>query len=175
MAENNQYILGLYDDEEVLLEAVKKIREKGINIYDVFTPFPVHGLDEALGLSDTRIPKAGFIIGAVTAVLCVLIMGWITAIDYPLNVGGKPVFPLPSFIPPTFEGTVLLTSIGMAAIMFTVSWLVPSPNAHPFEPRATDDKFVIAIKKSSSLDIQKVKKVLKESGASETKEKVVST
>jgi len=168
-----KFILGLYDDEEVTLKAIKVIREDGVEIHDVYCPFPVHGMEDALGIPYTRIPRAAFLIGATFCLTAFLTMWWMLEGSYPINFGGKPLNPFPSFIPPTFEATVLTTAVGMAIIYMTANSLIPSPKQHPVDLRATNDRFVMAIEINDSLDLEKVNKLLNETGAVEVKEKEI--
>ena len=90
--------MGCFEDEEVLFRAVKKVRTAGYKIQDVYTPYPVHGLDKALGMRETSLHTAGFIYGISGTTTALTCMGWIFTKDWPLNIGGKPNFPLPAFI-----------------------------------------------------------------------------
>ncbi|MCK4990536.1 MAG: DUF3341 domain-containing protein, partial [Bacteroidales bacterium] len=101
--ENKRYITIIFDDEGPMLQAVHKIQENEQIILDVLTPFPVHGLDKALGMKRTRIPVAGFICGAIGGLTGFFFQAWIFTVDYPLVFGGKPYLSVPSFIPVTFE------------------------------------------------------------------------
>jgi len=105
--ENNNIISVHFDDEKPLLQAIHKIRESKQNIIDVLTPFPVHGMEKALGMKRTRLARVAFISGAIGGVLGFSFQAWVFTIDYPLIFGGKPFLSVPSFIPITFECTVL--------------------------------------------------------------------
>jgi hypothetical protein len=162
-----KFVVGCFDDETVLFPAVKNVRRAGYKIHDVYTPFPIHGLDHALGLRETSLHTMGFIYGTTGTSIALGGMGWIFTTDWPLNIGGKPHFPLPAFIPITFELTVLLSAVGM---VWTFCWLckmMPGVKKHHFHPRATDDLFVMVIectKKSNEMEIQSF---LQNNGASE--------
>ena len=108
-----RYISAYFEDEENLLRATKDLREKKISIQDVLTPFPVHGLDHVLGYKRSNIPTVGFISGAIGAAVGFGFQAWAFIVDYPLFIGGKPHFAIPSFIPITFELTVLFAAFGM--------------------------------------------------------------
>ena len=140
-----KFVVGCFDDENVLFPAVKNARRAGYKIYDVYTPYAVHGLDHAIGLRETSLHTAGFIYGITGTTLALAGMGWIFTSDWPLNIGGKPHFPLPAFIPITFEATVLLSSIGMVLTFCYLCQLSPFLKKHHFHPRATDDLFVMVI------------------------------
>ena len=97
-----KFVVGNFDDEAVLFPAVKKVRRAGYKIHDVFTPFPIHGLDKAMGLRDTSLHTAGFIYGITGTTTAVGFITWALTIDWQVNVGGKPYFSLPAWIPITF-------------------------------------------------------------------------
>ena len=112
-----KFVVGCFDDEEVLFPAVSKVRKAGYKIHDVYTPFAVHGLDHALGLRETSLHTAGFIYGITGTTTAISCISWILTKDWPLNFGGKPHFALPAWIPICFELTVLFASeIGRAHV-----------------------------------------------------------
>jgi len=143
--ENKKYITVVFDDEEPMLEAVHKINENNEQILDVLTPFPVHGLDKALGMKRTRIPFAGFFCGLLGGLTGFLFQAWVFTVDYPLVFGGKPYLSAPSFIPVTFELTVLFTALGIVAALLIKSGLRPVRKFEPLNDRITDDRFVILV------------------------------
>ncbi|MEM6724197.1 MAG: DUF3341 domain-containing protein, partial [Bacteroidota bacterium] len=102
---NKDLVFGLYDDEVDLMHAIEEAREKEMNIYDVFTPFPVHGLDDVLGLKESRLHITGFIFGAIGMMIAFGFMTWVFTADWPIIFGGKPYWSVPAFIPITFELT----------------------------------------------------------------------
>src|ERR1044072_5476850 len=108
-----KFVVGSFDDEAVLFAEVKKIRRTGYRIYDIYTPFPIHGLDKALGLKDTGLDTAGFIYGITGTATALGFISWVFTSDWPLNIGGKPHFALPACIPIIFETTVLFSAVGM--------------------------------------------------------------
>ena len=107
MSKNNLHVL--FDDDDILLDAIKKIKEKKHHINEVYTPFPVHGLDKALGLKPTRISILAFIYGCIGFIVSVLMLNYIMIADWPQNIGGKPSFSfienMPAFVPIMFEMT----------------------------------------------------------------------
>ena len=143
--ENRKYITVVFDDEVPLLQAVHKIQENDQTILDVLSPFPVHGLDKALKMKRTRIPFAGFICGLIGGSFGFLFQAWVFTVDYPLVFGGKPYLSAPSFIPVTFELTVLFTAIGMVSALFIRSRFLPRKKFKPIHDRITDDRFVILV------------------------------
>src|SRR5690606_34853430 len=142
--ENKQILFGLYDDEQVLMDAVKEARSEHLDILDVYTPFPVHGLDPILGLAESRLHIVGFLFGCVGALTAFLGMTWIFTDEWPMIIGGKPYWAVPAFIPITFEITVLFASIGMVVVFYAVNGLTPRTHTEVLHPRITDDKFEIA-------------------------------
>jgi hypothetical protein len=142
--ESTQVLYGLYNDEEVLLHAVKKAKEDHLEIMDVYSPFPVHGLDNILGLTESRIHIAGFIYGLIGCLSAFLFMTWVFTRDWPIIFGGKPYFSALAFIPITFEVTVLFASVGMVVTFYTICGMGPGVDNPTLDDRITDDKFCIA-------------------------------
>jgi hypothetical protein len=173
METNKNFIVGIFDDEDILLEGVEKVRDKGVKIHEVYTPFPVHGLDEALGYKRSRLPIAAFLFGLTGTTLALTMQIWMLGIDWPMIIGGKNFVSLPPFIPVTFELTVLLAALGMVATFMIVSDLKPYKWPRQFDLRSTDDKHVMAIDLAinANLSSDDIKRILKEAGASEANDK----
>ncbi len=163
-----KFAVACYDDEEVLFPAIKQIRNSGYKLHDVYTPFPVHGLDGALGLKETDLHVAGFIYGITGTATALGFMSWIFTADWPTNFGGKPFFSLPAFIPIVFELTVLFAAVGMVLTFCYLNQLMPGVKKHVFHPRQTDDYFVVAIELNDHVTEQEVVDFLKSTGAVET-------
>lgn len=140
-----KFVVGNFDDEAVLFPAVKKVRRAGYKIHDVFTPFPIHGLDKAMGLRDTSLHTAGFIYGITGTATAVGFITWALTIDWQVVFGGKPFFSLPAWIPITFELTVLFAAVGMVLTFCWLCQLAPFVKKDHFNPRSTDDLFVMAL------------------------------
>lgn len=151
---NKEVLYGLYDDEEVLMDAVHRAQDAHLEILDVFTPFPVHGLDHALHLSESRLHVVGFVYGALGTLTAFLGMTWIFTQDWPMIIGGKPYFSAPAFIPITFELTVLFAAIGMVVTFYTVCGMAPGVTNPTLDDRITDDKFCIAFDATDASDEQ---------------------
>ncbi len=168
MDHQKNVLFGLYDDEQILLSAVKKAKDAHLDIMDVLTPFPVHGLDPILGLKESRLHIVGFIFGALGASLGFGLMTWIFTRDWPTIFGGKPYWSVPAFIPIAFEITVLLASIGMVVTYFTVNGLAPGVKNPILHDRITDDKFCIAFNTNGYSDdkIQQLQSFFEDTGAS---------
>ncbi|NSL89179.1 DUF3341 domain-containing protein [Chitinophaga solisilvae] len=164
------FVVGLFDDEAVLFPAVKKVRTAGYKLHDVYTPFPVHGLDHAMGLRETSLHTAGFIYGITGTTTALSFMSWVFNVDWPLNIGGKPHFPLPAFIPITFELTVLFAAVGMVMTFCYLCQIMPGVKKHIFHPRQTDDKFVMVIELTEKTNAEEVKAFLNAAGAHDVNE-----
>jgi hypothetical protein len=155
--ENKNYISVLFDDEVPMLEAIGILRESNETIIDVLTPFPVHGLDKALSLKRSRIPIVGFIFGALGAILGFGFQAWVFTVSYPLAIGGKPLLAIPSFIPVTFECTILFAGLSMVAAMLIKSKLKPDKSFIPINENITDDMFVVLVESDGQkTKIQKI-------------------
>jgi hypothetical protein len=172
---NKKYILGVYDDEDVLLHAIEKIRSAGTKIYTVFSPYPVHGIDDALGIERSRLPIAAFIYGLTGLSFALWMQIYMLGFDWPMIIGGKPHIGLPAFIPVSFEMTVLFCAHGLVITFLIVCGLYPKMKVPVFDLRSTDDKFIMAIEvKEGVTDIQHVNTLLRNNGAIEVNEKEVT-
>jgi hypothetical protein len=174
-ATSKRYLVGVYDDEDVLMGAVKVIRDNGVKIHEVYSPFPLHGIDGLLGYKRSRLPIAAFFFGLTGTSLALFMQIYMLGWDWPMIIGGKDFIPLPTFIPVTFELTVLLAAFGMVITFFIVSDLKPGGQKLMLDPRTTDDKFVIAIDldKNANMNIDALTEILKHNGASEINQKEV--
>ncbi len=160
-----KYLIGLYDDDEKLLAAVEHLKKEGVPIHEVCTPFPVHGLDTVLGLKKSRLPDAAFVYGALGTLTALSMQIYMYTIDWPVNIGGKSHLPFPSFIPITFELTVLFAGVLMFLSYLAVNRLYPGQATRVFHPRQTDDAFVVAIADSTAWD--KAQALFQKTGAFE--------
>ncbi len=170
------YMLGLFNDEEVLLNAVDKVKGQGLKIHDCVTPFAVHGLDEKLGLRESRLHIGGFWVGAAACAIAVIFMSWVFVGNWPLIFGGKPHFSFPAFIPITFEFTVLNASLWMTLAFLALNHLWPGRFRESLDPRTTSHLFgmVFKINAQTSLDEKnRIAQVLTEAGAVEVKERTM--
>jgi hypothetical protein len=175
MKTEKEVIFGLYDDETILLKAVKKAKHDHLDIMDVYTPFPVHGLDHAMELEESRLHIAGFVYGALGTLTAFLFMTWVFTRDWPIIFGGKPYWSVPAFIPITFELTVLFAAIGMVVSFFTVCGLAPGRTNPTLDDRITDDKFCLAFDASTaSAELQdKYRSFFSSTGAAEVHVKTI--
>ncbi|WP_420385824.1 DUF3341 domain-containing protein [Roseivirga sp.] len=175
MSDSKNFVLGVFDDEDVLLKAVGKVRGEGVKIHEVYSPFPVHGLDEELGYKRSRLPIAAFMFGALGTTLALVMQIWMLGVDWPMIIGGKNHVALPDFVPVTFELTVLLAAFGMVGTFLVASDLKPWKDPKLLDIRITDDKHIMAIDlgKNKSMEEAKINALLKDSGAVEVNNKDV--
>lgn len=172
MSKGSDFLVGIYDDEDILLKGIKGVREKGVKIHEVYSPFPVHGIEDALGYRRSRISIVAFLFGLLGTTLALTMQVGMMTVDWPMIIGGKDYLPLPSFIPVTFELTVLLSALGMVGTFMVISNLKPWGKPKLFDIRITDDKHVMAIDLSkNNLDEKAITEILKSNGASEINKK----
>lgn len=173
MESNKHFIVGVFNDEDILLNAIAKVRKSGLKIHEVYSPFPVHGIDEALGYKRTRLPIAAFLFGITGTILALTMQVWMLGYDWPMIIGGKNFWSIPPFIPVTFELTVLLSALGMVGTFMIVSDLKPYKKPRLFDIRVTDDKHVMAIDLATNTTTKKddIVALLKDSGAEEVNNK----
>lgn len=165
-------IIGIYEDPDILVAAARKIREEGIRIKNVFTPFPIHELWEVLGLK-TRLPLLTFIYGTVGLIVIYGFLYWTSVVDYPLKFGGKPLNSL-SFIVIMFVGTIFVAVLMTFMTFFIRQKIGPGKKVAMIDPRTTDDKFAIVIERESGhteADVQRITAILRSTGAVEVTEK----
>lgn len=149
MEMSNQVIHALYDDDDTLLSAVKEVRANKYQIEEVYSPFPVHGLDKAMGLEETRLAIMAFIYGCIGFAVAATMINFIMISDWPQNIGGKPSFSfienLPAFVPVMFEMTVFFAAHLMVITFYLRSRLWPFKEAENPNPLTTDDKFLMEV------------------------------
>src|SRR6188768_1066714 len=169
MDADKNFLVGIFDDDDLVLNGVDKVRQSGVKIHEVYSPFPVHGLDERLGYKRTRLPMAAFLFGLTGTSLALLMQIWMLGYDWPMIIGGKNYASLPPFIPVTFELTVLLAALGMVGTFMIASDMKPYKWPRQFDVRSTDDKHVMAVDLAHNKSMSKAQlsQLLKEAGASE--------
>ncbi|WP_276389509.1 DUF3341 domain-containing protein [Eudoraea chungangensis] len=158
-----------YDDDDVLMHAVKRVKAKKLHIEEVYCPFPVHGLDKAMGLEPTRIAITSFMYGCLGLTVAIVMMKFIMIDDWPMDIGGKPSFSyienMPAFVPVMFELTVFFAAHLMVITFYLRSRLWPFKEAENPDPRTTDDHFIMEIEVHNNED--ELKDLLLDTGAVE--------
>src|SRR5215471_8496984 len=160
-----KFVVGSFDDEAVLFPAVRSVRRSGYKMHDIYTPFPIHGLDKAMGLKDTGLDTAGFIYGITGTATALGFISWVFTYDWPVNIGGKTHFDLPAWIPITFELTVLFSAVGMFLTWLWLNQMAPFVRKHHFNLRSTDDQFTMVIECTEKSNEEEIKAFLAGVGA----------
>ena len=169
MEESSKVIHAIYTDDDVLMSAVKKVKAEKHHIEEIYTPFPVHGLDKAMGLAPTRIAIAAFMYGCVGLTVAIVMMNFIMIEDWPQNIGGKPSFSyienMPAFVPIMFKLTVFFAAHLMVITFYLRSRMWPFKEAENPDTRTTDDHFLMEI--AIHNNEKELADLLKETGAVE--------
>lgn len=162
-------LLGIFSDPEKILEAARKVKALKIEKVEAYSPFPVHGMEKALGLKRSLIPWATLVYGLSGIAFAVLFQNWTSAVDWPLNVGGKPLISWPAFIPVDFEAMVLFGGV-LSFLTFFVIIKLPNYSKPVLDDRLTNDKFGLFIDETDAVfEAVKLEALLKECGAEEVK------
>lgn len=160
---------GIFLDEASILKAALKVRESGFIKFDAISPYPIHGMEEACGIKRSGLPYVTFI-AAVVGLLAGLSMTYYMSVsDWPLNIGGKPLFSLPAFIPIIFELTILFAALCSVLALFAVCKL-PRIDPPTIDKDLTSHKFAIFIPENDvGYNQERVERIFKDLGADEVK------
>lgn len=162
-------VLAAFESEETLLAGLRSCRENGLDVLDVRTPYPVHGIDELAGVPPSRLPAVCLTGGIVGLALALWFQYWTSSVDWPIDVGGKPWNSLPAFAPVAFEMTVLLAGLSTVAGIILGARLRPGKQADLGDLRVTDDRLVMLVaRRDAALTRAGVESVLRAAGAVET-------
>ena len=173
---SDRILLATFDHHDDLLDATREVRKNGYRILDAFTPYPVHGLDEAMGTRPSRLTWVCFVCGMVGALGMLWFEYWIGAIAWPIDVGGKPWNSLPSNVPVAFEAAVLLAGFGSVFALLGVCRLYPGKKIAPITDRVTDDHFVLVLDQDNAqFEVAQVEALLSPFHLLELEERVLST
>lgn len=165
---SSHVFVGSFESEEDLLAAIRDARKVGLVVHDAYTPYAVHGLDEAMGLPRSRLPYVCFGGGLVGLLTGWALQYYTSAVSWPLNVGGKPMHSLPAFLPVIFELTVLFAALSTVLALLIRERLYPGAKAGAV-PRATDDRFALAIETSGAhFDQREAERLFERHGALKT-------
>ena len=169
--DNKKFTVGIFDDSDKLLHAVNKLKEKGVKIFDCYTPFPVHHLDQSLGYHRTNLTIGAFLCGMLGCLSGFTLAFYMNVVDWPMIIGGKPqdITVFTSFIPVMFELTILFTAFGMVIMFFARSRMIHGIKEDLLSRRQTDDHMVLAIDNDEEQVISKndILTLLKKEGAIE--------
>lgn len=162
-------IAGIFTEEHTAIKAAAKTRESGFTKFDAITPYPVHGMEEACGIKRSWIPYVTMVMGTVGLLAGLLLTWWTSAVDWPINVGGKPNFSLPAFIPILFELTILFAALSSVAALFYATKM-PRIDPPTIDPDLTSHKFAIFIPQNDTgYDEAKIERLFRDLGASDVK------
>jgi hypothetical protein len=167
-------IVGVFDTPAQLFHACEELRDAGYQHFDAHTPFPVHGLERAMGLAPSRLPWI-VLLGGFTGLFSMIALAWYTqGYDYPLNISGKEPFSYQAFVPLFFELTVLFSALacffGMWGMNRLPTYFHPVMQ-HPMFPRATDDKFLLSVEsRDPKFDLAQTRELLEKVGAQDVAE-----
>ena len=165
---SGKFLVGIYDDDDVVLKAVKDVKSAGVRIHEVYTPFPIHGLDIALGHPRSRLGIAAFLFALSGTTTALLLTAYMEGFDWPMIVGGKDSYSPIIYVPIIFELTVLFCALGMVGTFIVSNGLGPTVKPLMYDLRTTDNKFAMAIDMSkNNLGEGDVERILKNSGAAE--------
>lgn len=168
----DKMIVGVWEDEDKLIGATSELVHAGIKIQDVYTPYPVHGLDRILSVRRSWLSIVAFCCGSVGLLLAFWMIYYMYVQDWPINVGNKPERFGPSWIPVLFEATVLCTAFGMSFFFFIRNRMIWGIQPELLDERQTDDRMIIAVETGHSNDEAKVVEIMRNHGAVELRERV---
>ncbi|MEM7589452.1 MAG: DUF3341 domain-containing protein [Myxococcota bacterium] len=165
-------VLAQYTTPEALVKACVRLRKQGYLHLEAYTPFPIHALDKALGLPSSVLPWFVLAAGLLGGVGMLGFILWVTGTDYPLNIGGKPFWSIPAYVPIVFEMVILCSALTTVFGMFALNKL-PRWNHPLFDSKAfayvTDNRFCLLVSaENAQFDLQRVEHLLQETAALHT-------
>jgi hypothetical protein len=160
-------VVGYYFSPEDILEAARRTKERNFKNFDTFTPFPVHGMDQAMGLKRSWLPYVAFMAAGMGFTGGAMLQIWTHSFSWRINVGGKPFFAWPAYLPVTFETTILATGLITTATMFLLALRLPNFNKKIFHPDLTSHRFALAIEVNNQEEAQAVQQFMREIHAQE--------
>lgn len=168
----NKMILGVYDNPDTVFAATENLVKSGYDVHDVYTPFAVHNLDKVIGVKRTRLSTAAFVFAMTGLISAVTLQTYASYFDWQMNIGGKPSLHIPTYIPITFELSILFTAFGMVGCFFIVNRMFWGRNTDVIDIRVTDDRFVIAVNVHAKTDVKTLEQTLVSGGALEVRERI---
>ncbi len=169
-SKQEQGLLGIFTHPHDLVDAIEKVRQKlKIKNLDAFTPFPLHEVIHALGIKRSKIPFVTLLMGLIGMILGFGFQSWTMAIDWPINIGGKPYISWPAFIPITFELTILIGGLSTVASLFFLCRL-PNRKKPSMDLSLTDNRFGLFVDQDDPhFSADEITKILKECNVQEIK------
>lgn len=164
-------LIGIYDDEDKLMDATSALVHEGVKIHDIYTPYPVHGLDRVMGIKRSNLSVVAFLCGLTGVSLAATMIWYMYVYDWPMDIGNKPARFTPSWVPILFESTVLCTAFGMAFFFFWRNRMIHGIKPELIDERQTDDWMIITIESNDEMDQSKVMDIMRSNGAAELRER----
>lgn len=162
-------VVGIWLDDHEAVAAAAKIREAGYRKFDAITPFPVHGMEEAIGIKRSWIPWVTFGAGLTGLFSGLGLTYWTSSVDWAINVGGKPFFSGPAFVPIMFELTILFAALASVGALF-VACRIPKVDPPIIDPDLTCHKFALFIPDTDvNYDAARAEQLMKQVGAKEVR------
>lgn len=167
-------IIAVFEQEDDFRGAVRAAREKGLAIIDAYSPYAVHGMDDAMGLQPSQIPWITFVLGLLGAAAMLWFQFWGSAVDWPINIGGKPWNSLPAFVPVKFEVIVLFSGVGTVLFFLAIRNLLPGRKNYLPVPETLDDRFAVMIEvQDSSFDLERARDFFSPFNAVSTETRII--
>jgi len=169
---NRRFMVGIFEREQDVLAATRAARDQRLAIVDVYAPYALHGIDDAMGLRPSRLPWVCFALGLFGAAAKIWFEYWTTAVDWPVNVGGKPWNSLPAFVPITFEVMVLFAGVSTVIAFLFSRGLLPGRRARLPHPGVTNDRFALVLDETdAAFDPERVRVMLERHNAVHVEER----
>jgi hypothetical protein len=166
------FLVGVFTDPAKLQAAILPLRRENFRIFDVYSPYPVHGLDESLGIRRTRLPWITLFAGLIGLTIAITFQYFTAVLDWPLNVGGKPDNSTLAFIPVSFELTVLFGALGTVGALFLRTRLYPGKREVLIDKGVTDDTFALVLRNpAGAVELRRARRLLEQYGARSVEEK----
>lgn len=163
---HSQFLVATFSNEHGLRDAVAQLTMRGFRIYDAYTPYPVHGLAELMGVRHSRLPIVSLVAGLSGLAAALAFQFWAATFDWPLNIGGKPANSTLAFVPITFEITVLCAGLATAAAFLVRSRLAPGMEPEQFAEGTSEDVFALVLRhRDATFDALTARRLLMECGA----------
>lgn len=160
-------LVGFFNDPDTLVAAAEEATEMGFRNCDAYSPYPLHGIEEVLQIRRSWIPAAALAALLTGAVLGFLLQYWTHVIDWPINVGGKPLNAWPAYIVIVFESGVLLAGLTTFLAIFVACRLLPNPFTRVLDKDITNDRFALLIPARTEAELEEANNLLQRSGADE--------
>jgi hypothetical protein len=164
------FLAATFSDADCLVDAVRVLRRERFRIYDVYSPFPIHGLDKAMGIRRTKLPRITLVAALTGLVVALTFQFYAAVLDWPMNVGGKPDNSTLAFVPISFELMVLFAGLSTVAAFLLRARLFPGQRPKLAVEGLTDDVFALVLRQREDLDIERAREVLADCGANAIEE-----